>query len=156
MASKRPRYDDKFRASAVVMLEAAGYPDKKGALEQVAQATGTHARTLSRWFNGENNPPPDIDVSKNRQELSVMIASEIDAIFNEMKTARAEASYKDLGTVFGILVDKKQLLEGKATERTEVIDNLSDDERASRIAQLLDAARARRTGQPANSEWEST
>lgn len=156
MAIKRPRYDDKFRASAVVMLEAAGYPDKEGSLAEVAAHLGVPHPTLSRWFRHVQNPPPNVLVQEKRSELKVLIANELDAIFQAMETVRPEASYRDLGTVAGILVDKKQLLEGKATERTEVIDNLSDDERASRIAQLLDAARARRTGQPANPEWEST
>ncbi len=118
MAKRKP-YDDKFRATAVIMLEAAGYPEKKGALQKTADNLGIQARTLSRWFNGEQNPPPDQTVSEKRDELADLLDKEIRAALQEMDDARTEASYRDLGTVLGILVDKKQLITGKPTSRSE-------------------------------------
>lgn len=152
--AKRKSYDDKFRASAVVMLEAAGYPHKKGALTDVASHVKVPARTLSRWFNGEQNPPPDQTVTEKRGELIDLVNNELDAIFRAMPVVRAEASYRDLGTVAGILADKKQLLEGKATERIEhEHSGLTDADRASRIATLLNNAGTRRTGQSDSDEF---
>lgn len=116
---KRKSYDDKFRASAVVMLEAAGYPDKKGALTRVANNLKVPARTLSRWFNGENNPPPDNIVSEKTFELEAFLETEVVAIFKRMPSERDEATYRELGTVAGILIDKLQLVSGKATARME-------------------------------------
>lgn len=42
----QPKYDDEFRASAVLMLEAAGYPDTEGALARVSELLGVPARIL--------------------------------------------------------------------------------------------------------------
>ena len=49
MAKKR-RYNDKFRANAVVILEAAGYP-KSGALSQVSQ----HFERATKHAQGMGN-----------------------------------------------------------------------------------------------------
>jgi len=143
---KKGVYDDKFRSSAVIMLEAAGYPNQKGALERTAKAVGIHARTLSRWFNGEQNPPPDRMVNKKRLELTDLLRNELGSIFKAMPNARPDASYRDLGTVAAIFIDKLQLLEGKPTWRGEVIDLLKsgkvtpeqvENELGSDIAQEL-------------------
>jgi len=143
--AKRKRYDDKFRASAVVMLEAAGYPDQKGALQRVADRLKVPPSTLHRWFKGKNNPPPSELVTEKKGELKNLIRDEVYSILGDMPEAREFASYRDLGTVAGILLDKLQLLENKPTERVEHTGNLTVEERANRITGLLDAARDRRT-----------
>ena len=143
--AKRPHYDEKFIAGAVVMLEAAGYPEKKGALASTAKHLRMHERTLSRWFKKEQNPPPDKLVSEKRGELSELLRNEVEGIFCQMPNVREEASYRDLGTVAGILIDKLQLITGKPTERSEINDTSNtDEERAARIAAILNKARARR------------
>lgn len=136
------------------MLEAAGYPDKKGALVEVAKHLGVPHPTLSRWYNAQRNPPPDELVQEKRRELKDLLADELDAIFRAMPSARENASYRDLGTVAGILFDKKQLLEGKPTE---IVDDagLTDEARADRITSLLDAARARRDRQAADGRGDA-
>src|SRR5690606_16049037 len=101
------------------MLEAAGYPDKKGALVEVSKHIGVPHPTLSRWYNAQRNPQPNEVVQEKRLELIDLVKNELDASFRAMPAVRGEASYRDLGTVAGILADKKQLLEGKATERIE-------------------------------------
>lgn len=118
--AKRKSYDDKFRASAVVMLEAAGYPDRPGSLTQVASHIGVPHPTLSRWYNQQRNPPPNEVVQEKRLELSELLDAELRAIFSAMPAVRSDASYRDLGMVAGILTDKKQLIDGKATERKEL------------------------------------
>lgn len=119
---KRPRrrYDDKFRASAVVMLEAAGYPDRKGALEQTAKHLHVPNTTIHGWFNAIHNPPPSDVRTEKRGEIADIIRSEIYAALEEAPNARPEASYRDLITGAAILVDKLQLLEGKPTEIVEL------------------------------------
>jgi len=146
--TKRQHYDDKFRASAVVMLEAAGYPDAKGALARTAKRVGVPSPTLHRWVREKNNPPPSELVSEKKGELIDWINLELEAVFGVMPGKRNDASYRDLMTGVGILVDKRQLLSGKPTESVEYNDkSLTDEERAIRVAKILDAARARRTGQ---------
>ena len=113
------RYDDKFRASAVVMLEAAGWPDKDGALSQVSKHLRVPLTTLHRWAKGESNPVPSDVVTEKRMELGELLDGEVQAIFGEMGRKRIDATYRDLGTVAGILIDKLQLLNDKPTEISE-------------------------------------
>lgn len=120
--AKRKRYDDKFRASAVVMLEAAGYPDKDGALSSTANHLDVPLSTLRGWFTAEHNPPPAELRNEKRGELSDLLRREIDSALGAMDNARPDASYRDLGTVAGILIDKLQLITGKPTERSEITD----------------------------------
>ena len=141
MPKKRKRYDDKFRANAVLLLEAAGYPDTKGALTRVSDNVGVPLATLHRWFRAKNNPPPSELVNEKRPELIDLIRSEIYGVLETMPEERKEADYRTLVTGLGILVDKLQLLEGKATERIGLMD---EHERTDRIAALLEAARNRR------------
>lgn len=123
------------------MLEAAGYPQTKGALQRTAEHLHVPAMTLGRWFRRSNNPPPNELVTEKRGDLKDFVRSELNAIFGDMPIVRADASYKDLATAAGILIDKLQLLENKPTENV----NLTVEDRASRIAGILDSARDRRT-----------
>ena len=149
---KKKRYDDKFRATAVVMLEGAGYPNTKGALQRVADHLRVPPRTLSRWFNGEQNPPPDRIVNEKRLDLREAIRAELEAIFNDsdLGDVRSEASYKDRMTAAAILIDKQQLLDGKPTERIETIermlDALPEDEYSDIVAEAERVIAATRGG----------
>ena len=138
MTRARKRYDDKFRASAVVMLEAQGYPDKKGALSKVSKHLGVPESTLHGWARAKHNDPPSELRSEKRGELTALIENEIYNVLNAMPDAIPDASYRDLATGLGILIDKKQLLDGKATE---IIDDLrTNEERANQIFGLLGLA----------------
>jgi transposase-like protein len=150
--AKQNRYDDEFRAAAVFELELQGWPDKKGALQAVATHHGIPATTLLRWAKGKQNPPPDQLVNKKRLNLKKEIKNELAAIFPEMEKARQDASYRDLGTIAAILIDKLQLLENKPTERVAHDVQLTDEDRANRITALLDRARTRATGQSVSTD----
>ena len=123
---QRRRYDDKYRASAVVMLEAAGYPDREGALSHTANHLGIPINTLKGWFTANRNPPPAELRNKKKVELKDLLRNELDHIFNAMPSARPDASYRDLGTVAGILFDKLQLLDGKPTLIVELTKLLKE------------------------------
>jgi len=113
---KRSRYDDKFRASAVILLEAEGYPDKKGALSKVATHLGVPVNTLKGWYTGTRNPPSAELRTEKEGDLVALLETELRAALAAAKQARPDASYKDLLTAVGILTDKLQLLLGKPTE----------------------------------------
>lgn len=119
MASKRKTYDDNFRASAVLMLEAQGYPGTVGALTAVAKKLGVPQRTLSRWFNKEQNPPPPELVKEKREALTDRLDQLIELLVGEMMTAAEGAPLNHLATAFGIAVDKKQKLEQAAISESE-------------------------------------
>jgi PBSX family phage terminase large subunit len=89
------------------MLEAQGYPATKGALTAVANHLGVHARTLSRWFNKEQNPPPDQLVSEKRGDFVEQCNGIIDLLFTEIKTAIPDAPLNQLAMTFGIVTDKR-------------------------------------------------
>ena len=108
-------HNDEFRASAVLMLEAAGYPDRKGALSQVSGRLGVPLSTLRGWFNGQHNPPPAKLRNEKRIDLLEAIRDELAEIFPAMAERRIDASYRELVTAAGILIDKQQLLTGKPT-----------------------------------------
>lgn len=143
-ARPRKRYDDKFRASAVIMLEAAGYPDKKGALTQVSNHTGVPLSTLRGWYDGSRNPPPSELRHEKKGELIDWINRELEGIFGDLPDRRQDASYKDLIIGVGVLTEKRQLLSGKPTQ---IIDDIDNEERTRRINAILDAGRARRDRQ---------
>lgn len=110
--AKRKRYTDEFRASAVLMLEAAGYPEKKGALARVANKLGVPARTLSRWFKRTNNPPP-INLVDNRRDSAIALFDELrHSALDELEIARKGASMNDLALLFTTLVDRHYFLTG--------------------------------------------
>ncbi len=143
--AKRKRYDDEFRASAVLFLQAAGYPDKKGALARTSTHLSVPGRTLSRWFNKEQNPPPDQMVSKKKLDLVKVIRNELSSIFDGMEGARDEASYRDLSWAAGVLIDKVLLLQGDPTSRIETKD-VSDVHRRDILGKLASISAANGSG----------
>lgn len=116
---QRPRYTDEFRAGAVVMLEAQGYPRVKGSLQSVSDHLHVPAMTLHRWFHAVQNPPPRKLVKQKTEDFRVLLRREIAAALQAAPEAREFATYKDLITGAAILLDKLQLLEGKPTDRSE-------------------------------------
>jgi transposase-like protein len=113
---KRRRYTDDFRASVVLMLEAAGYPDRKGALMAVSRKSKVPHPTLSRWYRKIQNPPPNDLVQHKKIDFEQAIEEEMTAILKAMQEARPDAYYTHLATAFGIMFDKRQLLTGGSTE----------------------------------------
>jgi len=101
------------------MLQAAGYPEKKGSLERVSDHLGVPRSTLSGWANGKHNPPPSELRLEKKEDLQQFIIRELSCIFGEMDDARKDASYRDLSTAAGILIDKIQLLTGGPTGRDD-------------------------------------
>ena len=118
--AKRKQYTDEFRASAVLMLASQGWPDRKGSLTKVANHLSIHPRTLSRWANGENNPPPDKVVNSKKRDMLSEIESLQYLILGEMHNAVEDAPLNQLATSYGILTDKHRLLSGESTDNNAV------------------------------------
>lgn len=112
----RKRYDDKFRANAIVMLEAAGYPNQKGALSQVSQHLSVPETTLHGWAREKHNPVPADIRTEKKGEIVDLLRAEIEAALGAAAGARPDANYRDLMTGIGIMVDKLQLLTNEPTE----------------------------------------
>lgn len=120
----KPTYDDQFRASAVVMLKSQGYPEMIGALSMVAKHLKVPTRTLRRWWTGASHPPPDNLVTGKTFDMRGAIQAEMEAILTDMPVARADATYPQLGTVYGILFDKARLLDGLPTSVVAILPEL--------------------------------
>lgn len=115
--AKRKRYTDDFRAGAVLMYEA--NPN----FVEVANHLKIPESTLRSWVNRAQQLDKEPSRSgvvaevydKKKIDFAAAIDAEMAAILNEMQYKREEAFYNQLGTVFGILFDKKQLLSGGPT-----------------------------------------
>lgn len=108
------------------MLESEGYPDTKGSLQRVSDYSKVPPSTLHRWFHGKNNPAPSDVVNEKRRDLSSMIEGEIYEIFKVLPAKRDEATYRELTTSVGILVDKMRLLQGLPTEIIQILPGFMD------------------------------
>lgn len=140
MASKR-RYTDEERASLVAMLEAEGYPDKKGALSKVAQYAKVPPATLQRWFHGTRNPPPTQMVNIKKIELADLFEQAARRYLEHglSDDVMDEVSGKDAITAAAIAADKMNLLQNKPTQHIAVEHSgqISIDERRQRINERL-------------------
>lgn len=129
--AKRKRYTDEDRAMLVVMLQAQGYTgnpetNKPGALQSVAEYSKVPERTLRRWFNGENNPPPDNIVRHKKGDLSNELEDIVWLMTGKLKDddVLSDMSGKDMATSVAILIDKIRLLRGLPTEIVEIIPSV--------------------------------
>lgn len=141
---RRPRYDDEYRAGAVLMLEAAGYPDRKGALAAVSSHLSVPHPTLSRWAREIQNPPPDEIVHEKKLNLVAELTDLLGLSLKAAKDTVGEATYRELMIGVGILVDKVQLLTGNPTERAEVHVN---DHRERLLADIARKANSYAVGE---------
>lgn len=126
--NKRPRrrYDDKFRASAVVMLEAAGYPGKEGALMEVSRHLGMPHNTLRNWYHEKHNPAPSELRQESKKSLSDMLEDIAYKLIEAMPGKVLDASLQQTATSMAIAIDKMQLLTGKPTGIIENRENPLD------------------------------
>lgn len=101
------------------MLEAAGWPNHKGAISRTAKHLGMPEATLRMWANGKHNPVP-VDVYEEKKlDMQAMLRREIYEGLKAMGGRRDEATYKDLATAVAIMIDKLQLLSGAPTENAQ-------------------------------------
>jgi hypothetical protein len=135
------RYSDEDKAVALAALDANG-----GNLARAASETGVPRKTLAEWASGRvADGVADIRHQKKEDladRLEAIAHALVDAIPGKVK----DADLARIATSLGITIDKMRLLREQPTAITA---NLSDDERAERVAALLDRARARRDGPPA-------
>lgn len=126
MTRRNPTYTDEFRASAVLMVEAAGYPQTKGALNRVANHLGIPRQTLQRWTRGTNNPPPPDLVTTKRQDFVELLEDIMYGAAGETKkridnNELDSVTLPQLMTVAAIAVDKRRLLLGQSTENNDTV-----------------------------------
>jgi hypothetical protein len=133
MAAKR-RYTRKDKANAVTAAVASS-------VMAAAEASGIPENTLRYWYDSDEFA--DIR-AKTREELGQESKALAHRALAEINRRLGEFDPKDLSVLYGILVDKGQLLQGEATHRTETraLDAFDDHERQA----LHDAIRAELEG----------
>jgi hypothetical protein len=110
------------------MLEAAGYPNQKGALTAVAKKVKAPPRTISRWFNKENNPPPDRLVKEKRGELVERLEDMAHMLLDAMGVDIGENGVDAVraAVAMGITIDKWQLLKGEPTGIVKIVQMIQE------------------------------
>lgn len=135
-------YTSDDRAAGIAALQSNG-----GNLRRTARETGISDATLRRWrdeTDARKDAALDARLPEARATLSDRLRQFVDAALTVAPGKLHDANLRDVFTSVGIAIDKLQLLDGKPTSIDEVRDALPDDERAARVAALLDRARARR------------
>lgn len=138
----QPDYDEKFKAVAVARLYMEGYPEFPGALRKVSAELGLTHQTLSRWAKGTGTSVPPALVAMAVDAMGSAIDSQLEKILQEMDAKRGDANFKDLALTFGILFDKRQLLMGAPTHRTETIHSDLRERSTEELERLIAAAEA--------------
>jgi hypothetical protein len=120
------KFSDDYRASVILMLETEGYPENPYALGSVhnylkQKAPYPDKSTLSKWFKGTITPPPQKIINEKKGD---MVDAFKDLAWKLIAHAGSEDTIAEMSgqqaiTSIGILVDKIQLLEGKATAINE-------------------------------------
>lgn len=122
-------YPDEFKASALALLDANGYPKTKGALKRTARDLEMPHQTLSVWARDRAKVPAKVSAVK-KFNLQEALINELELALEAMHEKRHSADYKALVVAIGILTDKLQLIKGEPTSRVETIsrelDSLSD------------------------------
>jgi lysozyme family protein len=130
MAQGRMLDDEQVEAIRMAYLEAGGV------VKDVARSLGVSEASVRKY-----GPAPDDDFAALRAEKKADIIGKLAAarlVYLDHLTTESTvkaAPAKDAAIVFGVLVDKHQLLTGKATERIETRD-LSDftDDQLEKLA----------------------
>lgn len=116
------RYTKRQKTTAVIAAELTN-------VAAAAEAQGIPQSTLRRWMDD----PALADLrSKTREDLANEAHVLAQLAAEQIQRRLPEYEPRDLNTLYGIMVDKSQLLSGAATSRTEtkaITDGLDDHEK---------------------------
>jgi len=119
------KYSDKFKAGAIALVDASTKSTTDAKCEEVAKHLKMPEKTLRQWVGrttgvGGNDPLARQEmeelVVEAKKEFTELYQIELSAIFAQMKVVRADATYKELGVVAGILIDKLNVANDQPTQ----------------------------------------
>jgi hypothetical protein len=121
------RYSRRTKAAAVVAAAVTS-------VAAVADETGIPRQTVAYWFDA-----PEFSElrQKTREDLAAESMGLAHQVMGEITRRINEFEPRDLSVLFGILVDKGQLLAGQATSRTETRELSMDDHERAQLHELL-------------------
>jgi hypothetical protein len=132
--AERRRYTKSQKMAAVIAAE---FTTPQAA----AEGLDIPQSNVYYWFNA----PEFVELrKKTREDMAEETAALAHKVLGVITAKLPDYEPKDLNTLYGILVDKSQLLTGQATSRTEARDitaTLDDHERET-LRKVLDEAMA--------------
>jgi transposase-like protein len=144
--NSRKRYTDKEIAKAITFMENninphTGNPN----YSKVSKELDINRKTLMRWWSDRHSEDAEQIRTLKRQEFIEAAWNEINEGLKVLAVKRGRATYKEIITSLGILLDKIQMLKGEPTlitkndNRTELYDkykHLSEKELRKEIEKL--------------------
>jgi len=130
VVGKRKRYTRRQKVTAVIAAE---MTTQAAAAEQA----GIPRKTLAYWFD---DPEFAVYRQKVREELGPEGIALAHNVLSEIRRRLPEFEPRDLSTLYGILIDKAQLVTGQATSRSEtraITDGMNDHETAA-LRKIID------------------
>lgn len=121
-ARNHGRINADFRSMMVVSLIASGYPYRRNALQTAQNATKVQHRHLKKWFLDTDFYCEDNLIEKYIMDLKTLIETELEYVFEDFHKKRDAATYRELGTVGGILMDKYMNLSGMPNATISIVD----------------------------------
>ena len=117
----RRKYSDQDKAAALAVLDANG-----GNVLLTATQLRIPRKTLEAWSK-QRGVHPDVAELRHekRGDLAEKIEQELAAIFTALPQRRQDATYAQLVTAAGILIDKKRALEGAAEGAGQINININ-------------------------------
>lgn len=139
------QYSDSDKALALATLDANG-----GDVSKTAKTLKMPRKTLEDWAKGRKQHPDVADMRHlKKKELGEKLDEVAHALAdNLLIRAGSELSHlvpmKDIATSLGIVIDKGQILKGEPTAITKDATPRTNEDRASRILELVRPAEAKR------------
>lgn len=135
--SKR-QYSDNDKALALATLDA-----NAGDISKTSRLLKVPASTLTDWSQNRGVNPEVTEIREvKKQELAEKLEEVAHALTDNI-LIRAKTDFsvlvplKDFAVTLGIAIDKMQLLKGEPTGISKDVSNHSNEERASRILELV-------------------
>ena len=137
-------YSDEDKASAVLMLEAAGYPGRKGAMSQVVRELGVPESTLRSWAKNEHGAPPAKVRERKRGELVESLKDVATKLVEHLGNIADTGDVRETATALGIVVDKLQALtDEQPTQHVNQRISIEYIDDADIVAEAADVAERR-------------
>ena len=129
MAETRRRYGTRTRVKSVTKALATS-------VAAASRATGIPEDNIRRWMN---DPEMQEYAAKTREEIADESRALSVKVLGEIYRRLPDYEPRDLSVLYGILVDKGQLLSGQATARSETRDltGTFDDEEWGKLKDVL-------------------
>lgn len=137
------QYSDNDKAVALATLDA-----NDGNIRKAAKILKLPESTLTDWANNRGICP---EVTEIREEKKAELADKLEEVAHALTDnilLRAQSDFsvltplKDLAVSLGIAIDKMQVLKGQPTSISKDVSEHSNEERATRILELVKPGKA--------------